>query len=74
MTRPESATFGARLEAAAISLKMIAAKEPAASHMLATMAQRFGVDERALRSEVSSRATQQTYDRIHSNVRPELDI
>jgi len=53
---------------------MIAAKEPTASHMLATMAQRFGVDEWALRSEVSSRATQQTYDRIHSNSRPELDI
>ena len=69
MRRPEPATLGARLEAAAISLKMIAA-----SHMLATMAQRFGVDEWALRSEVSSRATQQTYDRIHSNSRPELDI
>jgi hypothetical protein len=63
--RPEPATLGARLEAAAISLKMMAAKEPTASPMLATMAQRFGVDERALRSEVSSRATQQTYDRIH---------
>lgn len=74
MRRSKPATLGARLEAAAISLKMIAAKEPTAPPMLATMAQRFGVDERALRSEVSSSATQQTYDRIHSNIRPELDI
>ena len=41
---------------------------------VAAMARRFGVDERALRTVVRSRATQLTYDRILSNGRPELDL
>ena len=72
--RPGPDTLADRLEAAAISLKMIAAKDPGAAPFLATMALRFGVDERALSGALRSRATQRTYDRIHSNSRPEIDL
>jgi hypothetical protein len=62
------ASLGERLEAAAISLKMIAARDADISPFVATMAERFSVDERALRGAFGSPATQRTYDRIHSNV------
>ena len=67
MRRRSVASLGERLEAAAISLKMIAAKDPDVTPFVSTMAQRFSVDERALRWAFGSRATQRTYDRIHSN-------
>jgi len=71
---PEYGTLKERLEAAAISLKMIAAKEPDGVPLVATMARRFGVEESALRGAVGSDATQLAYDRIHSNHRPEVDL
>ena len=74
MKPPEYATLQERLEAAAISLKMMAANEPYGVPLVATMARRFGVDERALRGAVGSDSTQLTYDRIHSNHRPEIDL
>lgn len=74
MRPPDYATLQERLEAAAISLKMIAAKEPDGVPLVATMARRFGVDEQALRGVVRSDATQLTYDRIHSNHRPDIDL
>ena len=64
---PVNATLSERLEAAAISIKMIAAKDPGAASVVAMMALRFGVDEQLLHSAARSRATQRTYDRIHSN-------
>jgi len=70
---PVNATLCERLEAAAISLKMIAAKDPGAASLVATMALRFGVDEHALRRVTQSPATQRSYDRIHSNTRPAVD-
>jgi hypothetical protein len=63
----ETHSLGARLEAAAISLKMIAARDTDITPYLATMAERFSLDERRLHRAVRSRATQRTYDRIHSN-------
>jgi hypothetical protein len=74
MKPPDYATLQERLEAAAISLKMMAAKEPGGVPMVATMARRFGVDESALRGVFQSHATQLTYDRIHSNHWPEVDL
>jgi hypothetical protein len=64
---PETPSLGARLEAAAISLKMIAAQNADIAPYLATIAERFSLDEGRLRRAVRSRATQRTYDRIHSN-------
>ena len=46
---------------------MIAARDADITPFVATMAERFSVDERALRGAFGSPATQQTYDRIHSN-------
>jgi hypothetical protein len=62
-----SASFADRLEAAAISMKMIAVKAPGDAGCFPMMAQRFAVGEAALRQAVGSRATEQAYDRIHSN-------
>lgn len=59
--------MGDRLEAAAIALKMIAAKTRDSTPYVPLMAERFAVDEAALRSALGSRATAQTYKRIHSN-------
>ena len=67
MSRPEVASSAARLEAAAISLKMIAAQDSNVAPDVATVAHRFGIDEGRLRRAVRSRSTQRTYDRIHSN-------
>ena len=67
MSPRQVASIGERLEAAAISLKMMAARETDIAPFVATMAQRFSVDEHALRGAVGSSATQLTYDRIHSN-------
>jgi hypothetical protein len=64
---PGPASFADRLEAAAISLRMIAAKAPDSAAYVLMMAQRFAVDEGALREAVGSRATERAYDRIHSN-------
>lgn len=65
---PAARSPDALLEAAAISLKMIAAKHASSPSTIATIARRFAVDEEVLRRVVRSRATQRTYDRIHSNV------
>ena len=70
MTGPDRASLGARLEAAAICLKMIAAQTTDIGTYMPTIAQRFTVDESDLRRAVGSAATQRTYDRIHSNVQP----
>ena len=67
MRRRPVASLGERLEAAAISLKMIAARDSDIAPFVATMAERFSVDELALRGAFGSPATQRTYDRIHSN-------
>jgi hypothetical protein len=74
MSAPEQPSLGERLEAAAISLKMIAAKKRRVAPWFTTIASRFEVEEPALRRAFRSQATQQTYDRIHSNDRPELDL
>ena len=74
MTHPEPPSRRERLEAAAISLKMIAAMEADTSPFVATLAHRFSVDEAALRGAARSRATQRTYDRIHSNAAPVIDF
>ena len=71
---PVDATFSERLEAAAISMKTIAAKDPGAASFLATLAFRFGVDEQVLHCAAQSPATQRIYDRIHSNTQPVLDL
>jgi hypothetical protein len=63
----ETPSLGARLEAAAISLKMIAARNSDIAPYVATMAERFSLDEGRLRRAVRSRSIQRTYDRIHSN-------
>jgi hypothetical protein len=65
--RQGAASLGDRLEAAAISMKMIAVKAPGDAACFLMMAQRFAVDEAALREAVGSRATERAYDRIHSN-------
>ncbi|MGZ4419370.1 MAG: hypothetical protein ACXVRV_14520 [Gaiellaceae bacterium] len=44
------------------------------SRFVATLAHRFSVDEAALRGAARSRATQRTYDRIHSNAAPVIDF
>ena len=67
MKRRSAASLAERLEAAAISLKMIAARDADITPFVTTMAERFSVDERALRGAFGSSATQLTYDRIHSN-------
>jgi len=67
MKRRPVASLGERLEAAAISLKMIAARDSDITPFVATMAERFSVDEGALRGAFGSGDTQRTYDRIHSN-------
>lgn len=67
---PPHETLSERLEAAAISLKMIAANNPDASSFIATLAVRFAVDEQALQHAAQSPALQQTYDRIHLEKRP----
>ncbi len=71
---PVDATLSERLEAAAISIKMIAAKGPGAAPLVTMMALRFGVDEQVLHHAARSPATQRTYDRIHSNTQPVLDL
>lgn len=71
MRRRRSPSLKERLEAAAISLKMIAARDADIAPFVATMADRFSVDERALRGAFRSHATQRTYDRIHSNTEQE---
>jgi hypothetical protein len=60
----------ARLEAAAICVKMIAAQTPDTGTYMSTIAHRFTVEEDDLRRALRSAATQRTYDRIHSNVQP----
>jgi len=57
---PEYGTLKERLEAAAISLKMIAAKEPDGVPLVATMARRFGVEESALRGSRTTGSTRTT--------------
>lgn len=74
MTQPQTASLTDRLEAAAISLKMIAAQHRRMAPWFTTIAARFDVDERDLRGAVRNPATQQTYDRILSNDRPEIDL
>jgi hypothetical protein len=48
----ETPSLGARLEAAAISLKMIAARNSDITPYVATMAERFSLDEGRLRRAV----------------------
>jgi hypothetical protein len=60
-------SVGDRLQAAAISMRMLAAKVPDSGAYLSTIAQRFAVDEPALRTAMGSQATDLVYERIHSN-------
>jgi hypothetical protein len=59
-----------RLEAAAISIKMIAAKAPDIAPYIDVVAHRFAVEETALRAAIGTRATERTYERIHANAVP----
>jgi hypothetical protein len=74
MTQPQRPSLPDRLGAAAISLKMISAKQRRVAPWVTTIASRFDVDERDLRRALRSRATQETYDRILSNDRPEIEL
>lgn len=74
MNVPERPSIGDRLEAAAISLKMIAATDADIAPFVSTLAHRFSVDETALRGAARSHTTQRAYDRIHSNVEPVIDF
>jgi hypothetical protein len=60
-------TLGERVLAAAISMRMLAANVPDSTPYLSTIARRFAIDEPALRRAIRSRATDQAYERIHSN-------
>ena len=64
---PASAAPEARLEAAALSIRMIAALAPDSGPYVPVLAHRFAVDEEALRDAVWSRAIDRAYNRIHSN-------
>jgi hypothetical protein len=70
----EYATLSERLEAAAISWMMIAAIDPGAASLVATIAARFGVDEQVLLRAARSNAARRTYDRIHARSRPLVDL
>jgi hypothetical protein len=59
-----------RLEAAAISIKMIAANAPDITPYIDVVMERFAVEETALRAAVGARATERTYERIHANAMP----
>lgn len=59
-----------RLEAAAIAIKMIAARAQDVAPYLELVARRFAVDETALRDAIGTRATERTYERIHGNTVP----
>jgi hypothetical protein len=59
-----------RLEAAAIAIRMIAAKAPDIAPYVEVVARRFSVDEKALRDAIGTRATELTYERIHGNAVP----
>lgn len=49
---------------------MLAAKGPDSAAYLSTIAERFAVDEPALRTAMRSRKTERVYARIHSNHGP----
>jgi hypothetical protein len=60
-----------RLEAAAIAIKMIAAKAQDVAPYLELVARRFAVDETSLRDAIGTRATERVYERIHGNTVPQ---
>jgi hypothetical protein len=67
----EPISADARLEAAAISIKMIAAKSHDIAPYIDIVARRFAVEQTALRDAIGTHAVERTYERIHANDLPE---